>query len=156
MPKSLLQLSRREALHAACLGLAAIATGGLMAPAANASLDDVHAAMKKYLGGAEPKPGRVTLTMAEVAENGATVPYTVKVDSPMTDTDYVKAIYILADGNSTPDAASFHLTPDCGTAEVAGRMRLAKTQNVYALAAMSDGSFHIARTEVKVTIGGCG
>ena len=31
-----------------------------------------------------------------------------------------------------------------------------KTQNVIALAEMSDGSIYMAKTEVKVTIGGCG
>jgi sulfur-oxidizing protein SoxY len=156
LPHSFAQFSRREALAAAGLGLAAIAAGGLMVSPAHATPDDLRAAMKKYTNGAEPKTGRVTLTMAEVAENGATVPYTVKVDSPMTEADHVKTIYILADGNAFPEAANFHLTPDCGVAEVSGRMRLAKTQNVYALAAMSDGSFYMAKTEVKVTVGGCG
>ena len=156
MAKSYAQLSRREALAAAGLCLAAIAAGGLVVPSARAATEDVKAALKKYTSGAEPKLGRVTLTMAEVAENGATVPYTVKVDSPMTEADHVKAIYILADGNTIPETAAFQLTPDCGVAEVAGRMRLAKTQNVYAIAAMSDGSFYMAKSEVKVTIGGCG
>ncbi len=35
-------------------------------------------------------------------------------------------------------------------------MRLAGTQNVVAVAEMSDGSLYLARKEVKVTIGGCG
>ncbi len=154
MAKSLLQVSRREALATAGLGLAALMAGGFRAPA-HASLEDVRAAMKTILNGAEPQEGRVRLIMAEVAENGATVPYTVTVDSPMTDGDYVKGIHIFADGNIFPQASSFHLTPGCGVAEVSARMRLARTQNVYALAAMSDGSFYLARTEVKVTIGGC-
>jgi sulfur-oxidizing protein SoxY len=35
-------------------------------------------------------------------------------------------------------------------------MRLARTQKVFAVAEMSDGSSHFATTEVKVTVGGCG
>jgi sulfur-oxidizing protein SoxY len=35
-------------------------------------------------------------------------------------------------------------------------MRLAKTQEVVGVAELSDGSFHISRRVVKVTIGGCG
>ena len=35
-------------------------------------------------------------------------------------------------------------------------MRLGQTQDVIAVAEMSDGSLWMARTEVKVTIGGCG
>jgi sulfur-oxidizing protein SoxY len=51
---------------------------------------------------------------------------------------------------------SFHLTPASGKAEVSTRMRLAKTQNVVAVAVMSDGSVHRVSRKVKVTIGGCG
>ena len=35
-------------------------------------------------------------------------------------------------------------------------MRMAKTQNLVAVAEMSDGSFRRAEKLVKVTIGGCG
>ena len=35
-------------------------------------------------------------------------------------------------------------------------MRLLKTQNVIAVAVMSDGSVYEASRQVKVTIGGCG
>jgi len=39
---------------------------------------------------------------------------------------------------------------------VSTRIRLAKTQNVVAIAQMNDGSFQRANAAVKVTIGGCG
>ena len=48
------------------------------------------------------------------------------------------------------------LTPANGKAEVQFRMRMAETQNVIAVALMSDGSAWTAAREVKVTIGGCG
>lgn len=155
MSNSDIPLNRRDVLYAASLGLAAIATGGVFVSAACATPDDVRAAMAKFTGGTEPKPGRVTLTIPEVAENGATVPYTVKAESPMTPQDYVKAIYIMADGNAAPNVTTYRLTPDC-VAEVSGRLRLARTQKVYAVAQMSDGSSWVANAEVKVTIGGCG
>jgi sulfur-oxidizing protein SoxY len=146
-----LQASRRDVLRAG-LGLTLAAAGVLPA---NATPDDLRAAFKKYLQ-SEPKEDRVTLTIAEIAENGATVPYAVKVQSPMTAQDYVKTIYILAENNPAPEAAIFHLTPDCGAAEVSGRMRLARTQKVFAVAEMSDGTAHFAKSEIKVTVGGCG
>ena len=43
-----------------------------------------------------------------------------------------------------------------GEAEASTRIRLAKTQNVIAVAKMSDGSFFMDKQPVKVTIGGCG
>ena len=36
------------------------------------------------------------------------------------------------------------------------RMRLAKTQNVIAVARMADGKVYMDKKQVKVTIGGCG
>ena len=36
------------------------------------------------------------------------------------------------------------------------RMRLSKSQNIVAVAEMSDGSVYMAKSPVKVTIGGCG
>jgi sulfur-oxidizing protein SoxY len=35
-------------------------------------------------------------------------------------------------------------------------MRLAQTQNIIAVAEMSDGSLYMAKQQVKVTVGGCG
>jgi sulfur-oxidizing protein SoxY len=52
--------------------------------------------------------------------------------------------------------ATFHLTPASGKAAVSSRMRLAKTQDIYALAALSDGKVLLGKRTVKVTIGGCG
>ena len=43
-----------------------------------------------------------------------------------------------------------------GVAAAKTRIRLAKTQNVVAVAKMKDGSFQMAQNQVKVTIGGCG
>ena len=84
------------------------------------------------------------------------VPITVSIDSPMTAEDYVKSVHIFADGNPRPDVASFHFTPACGVATCSTRIRLAKTQNIVAVAEMSNGDVYMAKSEVKVTIGGCG
>ena len=80
----------------------------------------------------------------------------VEVDSTMTDSDMVDSVLILADGNPRPEVATFHFTALSGAASATTRMRLAKTQNVYAVAKMADGSVHMDKKEVKVTIGGCG
>ncbi len=51
---------------------------------------------------------------------------------------------------------SYKFTPESGQAAASIRMRLAKTQNVIAVAEMSNGKLYTAKSEVKVTIGGCG
>ena len=48
------------------------------------------------------------------------------------------------------------MTEMSGEAQASTRIRLAKTQNVIAIAEMEDGSFQKAQANVKVTIGGCG
>jgi sulfur-oxidizing protein SoxY len=99
---------------------------------------------------------KIIIDLPEIAENGATVPINVTVDSPMTAADHVKHIHVFAEANPSPEVISFNLTPSSGKAEVGTRMRLAKTQNVVVAAIMSDGSVHTNQKEVKVTIGGCG
>jgi sulfur-oxidizing protein SoxY len=113
-------------------------------------------AVRKILGDTKPLEGKVTFDMPEIAENGNTVPFTINVESPMSNNDYIKAIHVLSTGNPQPGVASFRLTPQSGKASVASRMRLARTQDVIVLAEASDGKFWQARRSVKVTIGGCG
>ena len=147
-------MSRRGVLAGASglavVGITLTPTDGRATPAL------VAEQVKKLAGGAEVKTGRVILKMPQIAENGNTVPLTVAVDSPMSSTDYVKSVYVFADGNPAPDVASFTFSPLSGKVEVQTRMRMARTQNVVAIAQMSDGSFFSSQAEVKVTIGGCG
>lgn len=145
-----IEISRRRLL----IGVAGVAVA--LPAAARADLTAADEALAKLTGGAKPQSGKVTIKLPQIAENGNTVPFTVTVDSPMTDKDYVKSIHVVAHGNPSPGVVSFHFTPASGKAEVAMRMRLAKTQDVRAVAVMSDGSVYQAMQEVKVTIGGCG
>jgi len=148
-------LTRRDAL-ALTAGAAILAVAGGRSSAAWAGTEEAQKAIDEFTGGAAPKSGRITLTAPEIAENGNTVPVSVSVESPMTDDDYVSAVMILAEGNPNPAVATLHFTPMSGIAEATTRMRLAKTQNVIALAKMNDGSVFMDKKEVKVTIGGCG
>jgi sulfur-oxidizing protein SoxY len=113
-------------------------------------------AVKKIVGETKPIEARVTLDLPEIAENGNTVPFAVSVESPMTEKEYVKAIHVISTGNPQSGVATFRLTPQSGKAAVASRMRLARTQDIIALAELSDGKVLQARRSVKVTIGGCG
>jgi sulfur-oxidizing protein SoxY len=135
-----------------------IAAGALALAARPASATPEAAArlLSELLGGKTPVAGKVRLDMPEIAENGNTVPLTVTVESPMTEADHVETIWVLAEANPETLVAVFHLSPMSGRAEVATRMRLARTQTVLAAARTSDGSTYVGRTEVKVTIGGCG
>jgi len=155
--KTLDALTRREALLLAA-GATIVAAGGtiLSMSAAHAGDSKVADAIMKLIGDKKPTEGKITLDLPQIAENGNTVPVGFSVDSPMTGDNYVKAVHLFADGNPAPEVASLFFTPMSGKAAASTRMRLAKTQNIVAVAEMSDGSTFTASQEVKVTIGGCG
>lgn len=108
------------------------------------------------LGDTKPLDGRITLNVPDLSENGNTVPFDVDVASPMTSADHVRSIHIIAPANPQPDIAGYEFSPLSGRAAVSSRMRLGKSQDVYAVALMSDGKAYMTKHAVKVTIGGCG
>ena len=139
-----MELTRRKVL---AIGSGAFAATALTAVPAFASLtDDAIAALTD---GAEVGEGVVTVTAPEIAENGNTVPISVAAPGAV-------AITIYADGNPTPAVATFKFGPLSASRSASTRIRLASTQNVVAVAEMEDGSFQMAKANVKVTIGGCG
>ncbi len=149
----ILILNRRQVLAVGAGVIAATTLGGLSpASAANDSTDLIN----KFTGGKKPVEGRVKIDMPEIAENGNTVPMTISVESPMSAQSFVSDVIVVADGNPRAGVATFRFSPASGMAEVNTRVRLAKTQNIIAVAKMNDGSFYMASKQVKVTIGGCG
>ncbi|KPH81570.1 thiosulfate oxidation carrier protein SoxY [Bosea vaviloviae] len=153
MPSQIAGLTRRSTLTAGALA----AFASLLAPRlAFADEKTVMAEIKKLYGDKPMAEGKIKLDVPEIAENGLVVPVNVEVESPMTEADYVKAVHIYADGNPQPGIVSYSFTPACGKASAATRMRLAQTQNIVCVAEMSNGALHMAKANVKVTIGGCG
>jgi len=147
-----MNINRRKLLCGS-LGLSASVVFGSKAFADAAGVD---AAIKAIAGDATPGEGKITLKAPEIAENGNSVPIAVSVDSPMTADSYVESVTIFADGNPNPEVVTFNFTPASGEAYASTRMRLAKTQNVVAVAKMNDGTVFTDTSNVKVTIGGCG
>jgi sulfur-oxidizing protein SoxY len=139
-------MNRRDLCLMGAAGFAALALSGVRAHAAT---DKTADAIKAFTGGVEPSEGGVTLTTPEIAENGNTVPVEVEAAG-------AARIIVLASGNPNPGVAIFEFGPLAGAQRASTRIRLAKTQNVVAVAEMPDGSFRMAIREVKVTIGGCG
>jgi sulfur-oxidizing protein SoxY len=148
-----IETTRRETL-----ALAAIAAlAAFLAPRmAMADEQAVAAEIKKLYGDKKFDSGKVKLDVPEIAENGLVVPVNVEVESPMTEQDYVKAVHVFADGNPAPGVVSYRFTPACGKASASTRMRLAQTQNIICVAEMSDGKLFMTKSNIKVTVGGCG
>jgi sulfur-oxidizing protein SoxY len=142
------RLTRRAALA----GATAIV---LLPRASMAETHDMAAAIEAIAGKTPIKPGKVKLTLPELAENGNSVSLTVVVDSPMTATNHVKSIHIVSEKNPIADVVKFHLGPRAGRARVSTNIRLATTQTVTAVAVMSDGTFWSGTADVVVTLAAC-
>jgi sulfur-oxidizing protein SoxY len=148
--------TRRDILKAAGALAAGCGTATVLTvPAADATPAAMQAAIRKVIGEAPVRQGKVTLDIPPLVENGNTVACSVSVESPMTPNDYVKAIHIFNEKNPQPNVISMHLGPRAGRARVSTRIRLADTQSVVAIAELSDGSFWSATTNVVITLGAC-
>ena len=123
--------------------------------AAAATPETMAAAIKQVTGDAAVRPGRVTLDIPPLVENGNAVPLTVSVDSPMSDADYVKAIHVFNEKNPQPHVFDARLSPRNGKAVVGTRIKLADAQKVVAIAETSKGEFFSASADVIVTIAAC-
>ena len=112
-------------------------------------------AVRKLVGNATVRSGRVKLDLPPLIDNGNTVPMTVTVESPMTAADYVKAIHVVTEKNPQPYVVSAFLGPRAGRARFSTRVRLADTQTVTAIAELSDGTFWSGTADVVVTLSAC-
>ena len=155
-------VTRRTILGAlGALGVAASLTVGVPRAAQAQALgqnESVEDAMKRLFGGKPIKDGAAAmkLDLPLIAENGAVVPVSVSVDSPMTPASYVKHIYVIADKNRIPVVTRVTLAPEAGRAFIGANIRLGESGDVRAIAEQSDGTLFQVKREVKVTVGGCG
>lgn len=145
------------AVAACAVALPQVASAAEEKKSAGPNEMNFETAVAAITGGKALTPSsKVKMEAPEIAENGAVVPVKVTVDSPMTSKDYVKAIHVLASKNGNVRCANIYLTPANGEAFFGTRIKLGGTQDVVAIAEMSDGTFLSAKQNVKVTIGGCG
>lgn len=157
------RVSRRTVLMTlGALGVGAVGGLGTMPGTASAQAlgqnESVDDAMKRLFGGKAMKDGAasVKLDVPLIAENGAVVPISVSVDSPMTPANYVRHIYVVADKNRIPVVTRVTLAPEAGRAFMGANIRLGESGDVRAIVEQSDGTLLVVKREVKVTVGGCG
>lgn len=112
-------------------------------------------AIRKVVGNAQLRHGKVKLDVPPLIDNGNTVPLSVEVESPMSAADHVKAIHVFTERNPQPYVLSAYLGPRAGRARIATRARIADTGSVTAIAQMSDGSFWSDSVKVVVTLSAC-
>jgi len=119
------------------------------------TINTPQGALQSILKGAEMRRGRVLLELPSVADNGHSVPMTVRVDSPMSKADHVRRIDLVSEKNPVPLMATFFLGPHMGRAEIESRVRLNGNQRVTAVAQLSDGSFWFDAADIAVNESAC-
>lgn len=148
-----LLLPRRRLLGAAGLGMGMALQWRPVA--AVSAAPTLRAVELQWAAGRPVTEGRVMLDIAPLVENGNAVPIRVQVDSPMTAADHVREIVVFNERNPQRDVARFTLGPASGMAQVQTRIRLATSQQLVALARLSDGSQWSHHVDVLVTLAAC-
>jgi sulfur-oxidizing protein SoxY len=97
----------------------------------------------------------IQLIAPKRAESGAQVPFSFKIDYPMTKDKYIKSVSVIADANPVPLVAVYNFTPESGSAEINTRIRLEVDSYVHVVAETSDGKFLMNKIPIRAS-GGCG
>ena len=151
MSERVMPVQRRRTVVAA-------AVGGMLCLAwrpARALSDELAGALRGFTGGAPTREGKVNFDIAPLVENGNTVPVTITVDNPMTATNHVQAIAVFNEKNPQREVIACKLTPRMGSAALSTRIRLATTQQLVAVARLSDGTCWTHTVDVVVTLAAC-
>jgi sulfur-oxidizing protein SoxY len=122
---------------------------------ARAMSDVLTNVLNGYTGGTPTREGKVHFDIAPLVENGNTVPVTITVESPMSADNHVQALAIFNEKNPQREVIACKLTPRMGKASLSTRIRLATTQQLVAVAKMSDGSCWTHTVDVVVTLAAC-
>ena len=111
--------------------------------------------LTSFLAGRVPRRERVRLELPRIADNGLSVPMRVGVSGPFAAGPFVRRIALFSEINPVPDMAVFEFPQPLERIEIDARIRLAGTQQVVAVAELTDGTMLAAAMEVIVTLGGC-
>lgn len=117
-------------------------------PAAQASDDAMRAAIRAWAG-RTPEPGALKIEIAELVENGNAVPVRVAAGEP------VVGLALFTPQNPEPEVLHASFGAAVAKPEFSTRMRLARSQRIYAVAKAADGRCWQAGVDVIVTLAAC-
>jgi len=153
------QHTRRALLLTSAAGLA---TAALVPQAiageehlASEHADDTVELIERLTGKTPVASDRLRIIMPRTFPNGYTVPLDIEVESPMTQSDHVRYVRVVAPRNPLIEVVTFHFVPERSLPRVSTRIRLAEPQFVVAFAELNDGTLLTAKTWVEVATNGC-
>lgn len=114
------------------------------------SARNANEALKAYGAATLGESREIVINAPEIAENGAKVEVEITSNLPNT-----RSLAVFADKNPLPLCATLDFS---GNALPYTRiqLKLAESTRIRAVAKTSDGKYHVAFREIKVTLGGCG
>ena len=145
------EFSRRRLLSAAGAGsvISLLPSSGWATP------ESMQDAIAEAYGQATITPGRVTLSVPPLAENGNSVAVRVAVESAMSNTDRVTELTLFSAANPLPVVSRLEFGPMAAKAEASFRIRLADSQRLVAVARMSDETLWSGSATTIVTLAAC-
>ncbi len=141
-----MNLTRRHALKLGGASLVAISV--LPANFSFAQNSEAQKYIDEFTMGAEIKEGGVEIEAPKLAENGGSVPITITAEG-------AKSIMLIAEENPIPRVVTFNFGELSGNSQISTKIRMAKSQNLMAIAKMGDGTFKSVSVAVEVSVGGC-
>ena len=98
--------------------------------------------------------GVVTLDIPARAQDASVVPVSIRAGFAQGEGRSIERVWLVVDENPSPIAAVFRFTRASGRADIDTRIRIEQYTFVRAVAATSDGTYHMAARYVKAS-GGC-
>jgi len=117
-------------------------------PEARATDEAMRAAIRAWAG-RTPEAGNLKIEIAELVENGNAVPVRIAASEP------VVGLALFTPQNPEPEVVHAMLGAAVARPEFSTRMRLARSQRIFAVAKAADGRCWQAGVDVIVTLAAC-
>ncbi len=107
-------------------------------------------ALKAYGSANAPESRDIVINAPEIAENGAKVE--IEITSNIANT---RSLAVFAEKNPMPLCSAIEFSGPV-LPYLREQLKLSETTRIRVVAKTSEGKFHVAFREIKVTLGGCG
>lgn len=110
---------------------------------------------QRLLGEHQPQAGALELDLPAVTHDGSSVPVKISLNRRAGINEPVKSLYLFTTANPSPEVAEFRFGNASGPLDLETRIRLERSQQVFALAQTASGQWLAGKRDIRVTVSGC-